>query len=43
MGTIRWIVWKGIRASLRIYLAAESGEHRPEAIFTQNLLAVAYK
>ena len=43
VGTIRWLVWKGIRASLRIYLAAESGERRPEVIFTQNLLAVAYK
>jgi SAM-dependent methyltransferase len=43
LGTIRWVIWKVIRASLRAYLAVESGEHRPEFIFTQNLLAVAYK
>lgn len=43
VGTARWIAWKLIRAALRLYLMAESGEYRPTGIFTQNLLAVAYK
>ena len=42
-GRGRWLVWKAIRALLRVYLAAESGERGHDALFTQNLLAVAFK
>ena len=42
-GCGRWLVWKAIRAILRVYLAAESGERGRDALFTQNLLAVAFK
>jgi len=42
-GRGRWVVWKAIRALLRVYLAAESGERGHDALFTQNLLAVAFK
>ena len=40
---IRFVVWKGIRAMLRIYLAAETGNSGRSSIFTQNLLAVAVR
>ncbi|NRA06518.1 MAG: class I SAM-dependent methyltransferase [Myxococcales bacterium] len=41
VGRGRWLVWKAVRAALRVYLAAESGER--DGLFTQNLLAVAHK
>ena len=40
-GRARWLIWKTIRAALRVYLAAESGER--DGLFTQNLLAVVHK
>lgn len=40
---IRWILWQGIRAGLRLWLAVETGETGRGAIFSQNLLAVAFK
>src|SRR5687768_7775403 len=40
---VRFAVWKGIRAMLRLYLAAETGNSGRSAIFTQNLLAVAVR
>jgi SAM-dependent methyltransferase len=40
---VRFAVWKGIRAVLRLYLAAETGNSGRSAIFTQNLLAVAVR
>jgi len=42
-GWVRWTLWKLIRAGLRLYLAAESGDTGRDAIFTQNLLAVAIR
>jgi SAM-dependent methyltransferase len=40
---IRCLLWKGIRAVLRLWLAIETGEPGRNAIFSQNLLAVATK
>ncbi len=40
---VRWLLWKGIRAGLRLYAAAETGETGRDAVFTRNLLAVAVK
>jgi cyclopropane fatty-acyl-phospholipid synthase-like methyltransferase len=40
---IRWIIWKCIRGLLRVWIAAETGDTARDAIFTQNLLAVAIK
>ena len=40
---VRWVVWMGVRAALRLALAAETGETGREAIFSQCLLAVAIK
>lgn len=37
----RWVIWKLIRAMLRLYLAAETGETGRDAIFSQNFLTVA--
>lgn len=39
----RWIVWKFIRAVLRLYLAAETGNSAKDSILTQSFLAVAIK
>lgn len=39
----RWLLWKCIRAALRVYLAVETGSGERAAIFTQNLIAVATK
>lgn len=39
----RWIVWMGVRACLRLALAAETGDLGRSALFTQNLFAVATK
>jgi 2-polyprenyl-3-methyl-5-hydroxy-6-metoxy-1,4-benzoquinol methylase len=41
ISAVRFVLWKGIRAMLRLYLAAETGNSGRTAIFTQNLLAVA--
>lgn len=41
--TARWLGWQAIRAALRVYLAVETGDLARDAIFTQNLLAVARK
>ena len=40
---IRWLVWKGARALLRIYSMAETGDTGRGAVFSQNLLACARK
>jgi hypothetical protein len=40
---VRWIVWKCIRGMLRLWIAAETGDTGRNAIFTQNLLAIATK
>jgi SAM-dependent methyltransferase len=39
----RWLVWMGVRAALRLALAAETGETGRDAVFSQCLLAVAVK
>lgn len=39
----RWVVWKSVRAMLRLWLAAETGRLREPAIFSQNFLVVAFK
>lgn len=38
---VRWLLWKGIRTGLRLWLAVETGDCSREAIFTQNLFAIA--
>jgi len=40
---IRFLMWKCIRALLRLYLAAETGSIDNDCIFTQNFLTVAVK
>jgi 2-polyprenyl-3-methyl-5-hydroxy-6-metoxy-1,4-benzoquinol methylase len=40
---IRWLLWKGLRGLLRLWLMAETGETAREAIFTQNFLVVAMR
>jgi 2-polyprenyl-3-methyl-5-hydroxy-6-metoxy-1,4-benzoquinol methylase len=40
---LRYVVWRVIRAGLRVYVAAETGSTERDAVFTQNLLAVAWK
>ena len=40
---VRWVLWKGLRGLLRLYLAVETGDTGRDAIFSQNLLAVAFK
>lgn len=40
---IRGILWQGIRVGLRLWLMVETGETGRDAIFSQNLLAVAFK
>ena len=39
----RWLLWKGFRGLLRLYIAAETGDAGGGHIFSQNLLAVARK
>ena len=41
--SVRWFLWKGIRGGLRLWLAVETGDSGRNAIFSQNLLAVATK
>jgi len=43
MSATRWLLWKGIRAGLRLWFAIETGDLDRKAIFTQNLLAIAEK
>ena len=38
---IRVLLWRLIRAGLRVYVAAETGETSSDVIFTRNLLVVA--
>ena len=40
---LRWLLWKGFRGVLRLYIAAETGDASNARIFSQNLLAVATK
>jgi 2-polyprenyl-3-methyl-5-hydroxy-6-metoxy-1,4-benzoquinol methylase len=40
---LRWLLWKGFRSVLRLYVAAETGDASNAHIFSQNLLAVARK
>ena len=40
---VRRVLWAGIRLGLRLYLAVETGDRARDALFTQNLLAVAHK
>lgn len=40
---VRAVLWRVIRGALRLYLAVETGNNGRGAIFTQNLLAVAYR
>jgi cyclopropane fatty-acyl-phospholipid synthase-like methyltransferase len=40
---VRWVLWKGIRAMLRFYLAVETGTGGSRLILSQNLLAVMVK
>lgn len=41
--TARWVLWRGIRLFLRVWVAAETGDLGRDAIYTRNLLAIAYK
>ncbi len=41
--SIRWVLWKLLRAMLRLWLLIESGTGSRECIFTQNFVAVAEK
>ncbi len=41
--TVRWTLWKVFRNLLRLYVAAETGDSGCGAIFSQNLLCVAFK
>lgn len=38
---IRWVLWQFIRAGLRLWSVAETGDAGRDAVFTRNLLAVA--
>lgn len=40
---VRWLLWKVIRGTLRLYLAAETGAGEKACIFSQNFLTVAVK
>lgn len=40
---VRWLLWYGIRLLLRVWAAVETGDLGRDAIYTRNLLAVAYK
>lgn len=40
---LRWLLWRGFRSLLRLYIAAETGDAGGGHIFSQNLLAVAVK
>ena len=40
---VRWALWKVFRTLLRLYVAAETGDSGRDAVFSQNLLCVAFK
>ncbi|MFC1789201.1 class I SAM-dependent methyltransferase [Thermodesulfobacteriota bacterium] len=40
---VRWVLWKVFRNLLRLYVASETGDSGRDAVFTQNLLCVAFK
>lgn len=40
---LRWLLWKGFRSVLRLYIVAETGNASNAHIFSQNILAVATK
>jgi cyclopropane fatty-acyl-phospholipid synthase-like methyltransferase len=40
---VRWVIWECIRGMLRLWIAAETGDTARDAIFSQNLLAIAIK
>jgi hypothetical protein len=40
---VRWALWKVFRNLLRLYVAAETGDSGHNAVFSQNLLCVAFK
>lgn len=40
---VRWMLWKVCRNLLRLYVAAETGDSGRDAVFSQNLLCVAFK
>jgi hypothetical protein len=40
---VRWLLWKVIRGTLRLYLGAETGAGEKACIFSQNFLTVAVK
>jgi 2-polyprenyl-3-methyl-5-hydroxy-6-metoxy-1,4-benzoquinol methylase len=42
ISALRWTLWQGINAALRLYLAIETGQLQRE-VFTQNLIAVAHR
>lgn len=43
LSAARWLLWRGLRMLLRLWLAIETGESGGNCIFTQNLFAVAEK
>jgi cyclopropane fatty-acyl-phospholipid synthase-like methyltransferase len=40
---IRWVLWKFIRGTMRVYMAIETGAGERACIFSQNFLTVAVK
>lgn len=40
---LRWLLWKGFRGLMRLYIATETGDASNVHVFSQNLLAVATK
>jgi 2-polyprenyl-3-methyl-5-hydroxy-6-metoxy-1,4-benzoquinol methylase len=43
VSAVRYLLWKAIRTGLRFLLAVETGDVGPNAIFSQNLFAIAIK
>jgi SAM-dependent methyltransferase len=41
--SLRWLAWQVIRLGMRFWSAAETGDLGRDAIYTRNLLAVAFK
>lgn len=41
--SVRWLLWRGIRLLLRLWIAVETGDTGRQAILTRNLLALACK
>ncbi|HJU88356.1 MAG TPA: class I SAM-dependent methyltransferase [Gemmatimonadaceae bacterium] len=40
---VRYLIWRVLRAGLKLYVGAETGSFERDAVFTQNLLARAWK